>query len=269
VTGATDLRNIIEQPSLEQYGLVLAAIVFTYDGWLSAAYFGSEIKGGGRAVALACIRSVLVVLALYVGLNAAIAFSIPLDRIAGHDLALSHALDIAWGQGAGTFVLVTAVLILLSHQNSNYMTAPRALYALSMDGLGLGKATRVHAGGNPLFGVLLTWAGAVGLILLGGFEFLLNLNALFFVALYAAVMLGVLILRHKEPATERPYRAWGHPWTTVLCIIGWLLISGFMAFTAPESALSALVMTALAVPVYLLITRLRRGRPGLTQASVK
>jgi APA family basic amino acid/polyamine antiporter len=56
-------------PGLREYGLVLAAIVFTYDGWLSAAYFGGEIKGGGGAVARSCVRAVLIILVLYVGLN--------------------------------------------------------------------------------------------------------------------------------------------------------------------------------------------------------
>jgi len=249
---------VLPEPDLKQYGLVLAAIVFTYDGWLSAAYFAGEIKGGGGALAKACIRGVLIILVLYIGLNAVLAFTVPLEQLAGQELALAHALDITWGAGSGTFVLVAAVFILMAHQNGNYMTAPRTLYALSMDGFGLGKAKRVNKGGNPIFAVLLTWIAAVALILAGGFEYLLNLSAMFFIVLYVAVMFGVFILRRKEPDTERPYRAWGHPFTTVLSIIGWILISGFMAYTAPMSALSALLMTGLSVPVYLVLTRLRR-----------
>jgi APA family basic amino acid/polyamine antiporter len=244
-------------PSLKAYGLVLAAIVFTYDGWLSAAYFGGEIRGGGGAVARACIRGVIIILILYVGLNAVLAFTVPLQALAGHELALSAALDIAWGPGSGTFVIVAAVLILLSHQNINYLAAPRTLYALSQDGFGFSKATRVHTKGNPVFAVLLTWLLTVALILIGGFEYLLNLNALFFVVLYVAVMVGVVLLRRKEPGTSRPYRAWGHPYTTALCILGWLLITFFMAYTAPQSAVSALIMTAVSVPVYFAISKLR------------
>jgi APA family basic amino acid/polyamine antiporter len=244
-------------PGLREYGLVLAAIVFTYDGWLSAAYFGGEIKGGGGAVARSCVRAVLIILVLYVGLNAVLAFTVPLDQLAGQELALAHALDITWGAGTGTFVLIAAVFILMAHQNGNYMTAPRTLHALSVDGFGLGKAKRVNKRGNPVFAVLLTWVVAVGLILAGGFEYLLNLSALFYVVLYVAVMFGVFMLRRKEPETERPYRAWGHPYTTVLCIIGWTLISGFMAYTAPKSALSALLMTGASVPVYLILAKIR------------
>ena len=250
------------QPGLEAYGLVLAAIVFTYDGWLSAAYFGGEIKGGGGAVARACIRGVLVIFVLYVGLNAALAFSVPLEQLAGSELALSRALEISWGESAGTFVLVAAVLILLCHQNINYLTGPRSLYALSTDGFGIGKAARVHARGNPLFAVFCTWFMATLLILVGGFEFLLNLSTLFFVVLYLAILAGVWILRVKEPGTERPFRAWAHPWSTLLCLFGWLLITGFMAYTAPRSAYSAVVLTLLALPVYLALKKFRGVKSG-------
>ena len=262
VVVSSQVALVAPQPSLKEYGLVLAAIVFTYDGWLSAAYFGGEIKGGGGAVARSCVRAVLIILVLYIGLNAVLAFTVPLNQLAGQELALAHALDITWGAGTGTFVLVAAVFILMAHQNGNYMTAPRTLYALSMDGFGVGKAKRVNKRGNPIFAVLLTWMVAVALILAGGFEYLLNLSAMFYIVLYVAVMFGVFILRRKEPETERPYRAWGHPYTTVLCITGWTLITGFMAYTAPTSALSALLMTGASVPVYLVLAKLRGRNPA-------
>ena len=97
-------------------------------------------------------------------------------------------------------------------------------------------------------------------MLIGGFECLLNLSTLFFIALYIAVLAGVLILRKTEPETDRPYRAWGHPFTTLFCLAGWLLIFGFMAYTAPFSALSAAIMTAVSLPVYFVILKLRHKK---------
>jgi APA family basic amino acid/polyamine antiporter len=117
--------QVVAEPGLKELGLVIAAVVFTYDGWLIPAYFGGEIRGGGKALAQACIRGVLLVLILYVLLNAALALSVPLTALAGHELALSGALDLAWGEGSGTLVIVAAVLFLLAHQNINYMSAPR------------------------------------------------------------------------------------------------------------------------------------------------
>jgi hypothetical protein len=30
------------------------------------------------------------------------------------------------------------------------------------------------------------------------------------------IIAGVLILRSRQPDTDRPYRAWGHPWSTYM-----------------------------------------------------
>lgn len=244
------LSQVIAEPGLKELGLVIAAVVFTYDGWLIPAYFGGEIRGGGKALANACIRGVLLVLVLYVFLNAALAFSVPLAALAGHELALAGALDLAWGAGSGQFVIIAAVLFLLAHQNINYMTGPRILYALAQDGFSTRRASAVGKRGNPVFAVFLTWAATAGLIMAGGFEFLLNLSALFFVVLYAALMIGVLVLRHREPAAERPHRAWGHPYSTVFCLLAWIAIAVIMAVAAPDSALSAALMTAVSIPIY-------------------
>jgi APA family basic amino acid/polyamine antiporter len=257
---AAEALQMASSPGLSQYGLVAAAIIFTYDGWIGAAYFGGEIKGGGGIVARSCVKSVAFILVLYVGLNAALAFSVPLEQLAGHELALAGALDIAFWPGAGTIVVIVAILILLAHQNLNYLQGPRILFALSEDGLGANRATQVGAGGNPVFAVLLTWALSVILILMGGFEFLLNFNVLLFVFLYVALLFGVVRLRKREPGTDRPYRAWGHPYTTWLGISGWALVTIFMAISAPESTLSVAAMVAISLPVYFSLKRYRAGK---------
>ena len=120
----------------------------------------------------------------------------------------------------------------------------------------------MHARGNPVFAVLLTWLLTVTLILVGGFGYLLNLSTLFFVVLYIALMFGVFILRRKEPDTERPYRAWGHPWSTIVCIIGWISVATIMAVAAPASALSAIIMTAVSIPAYAILSRRNQTRTG-------
>ena len=248
----------LTEPGLKEWGLIIAAVVFTYDGWLIPAYFGGEVRGGGRALAMACIRGVLLVMVLYVLLNLALALTVPLAQLAGHELALSGALDLALGAGSGKFVIIAAVLFLLAHQNINYMTAPRTLYAMAQDGFSTRHASAVGRHGNPMVAVFLTWAGAAALIIAGGFEFLINLCSLFFVVLYSALMIGVLILRRREPDAERPYRAWGHPWSTLLCLLAWILIAIIMAVAAPDSAISAALMTAVSIPVYLAVQYWRR-----------
>lgn len=243
--------------SLAAWGLVAAAIIFTYDGWLYACYFGGEIKGGGGAVARSCIRGVVAVFVLYMGLMSVLAFNVPLSNLVGEDLALAKAVELAISPGVATLVIVAAVLILLAHQNVTYLAGSRVLYALSADHLGIDSASRVGTRGNPVIAVLITWMVSVGLILVGGFEFLLTLNVFFYVVLYVVIIAGVALLRSKRPDAERPYKAWGHPLTTVICVVGWSALTLFQAVTAPETALYAIIMIAVSLPVYLWLKRVR------------
>ena len=238
------------QSSAQAWSFVIAAIVFTYDGWTYAAYFSGETKGGAVDVARSCIRGVVVIIALYLFLNVAMLKSVGLAALAGQDLALAHALELAVSPLVANTVVIAAIVILLSHQNLSYMGAPRILHALSADGLAMRRAQTIGRGGNPVFAVLITWALAVALIFVGGFEFLLLLCVFFFIPLYMALIAGVLILRHRAPGVERPFRAWGHPWSTSFVLLGWTLITAFQAYAERETALYALAMVAVSLPVY-------------------
>ena len=158
--------------SLNDWSLVIATIIFTYDGWLYASYFSGEIKGGAGTAARACIKGVVIVIALYMLMNVALVKSAGLAAVAGSDLALAHALTLATGPAAGNIIVIAAIVILLSHQNLAYMGGPRILQALATDGLAARRAQEIGKGGNPVFAVLVTWILTIFLILVGGFDFL-------------------------------------------------------------------------------------------------
>ncbi len=252
-TSATEL--MLAKNGLNDWSLVIATIIFTYDGWLYPAYFSGEIKGGAGAAARSSIKGMVIVIALYMLLNIALVKSVGLAALAGSDLALAHALELTTSPAAGSVVVIAAILILLTHQNLEYMSGPRILHALAVDGLATRRAQKVGKGGNPVFAIVVTWLLSVGLILVGGFEFLLLLSVFFFVPLYLALIVGVLILRKREPDGERPYRAWGHPYSTIVCLIGWTVITLFQAYAERETALYAVAMIAVSWPVYRYLVR--------------
>ena len=237
------------------WSLVIASIIYTYDGWIYATYFTGEIKGGSRAVARACVKGVVVVILLYVFLTATLAWKVPLTSLAGNELALAGALEMVVSPVASTVVLVAAIIMLLAHQNLLYMSTPRILQALAVDGLAVRRAREVSKGGNPIFAVLLSWGLSIGLILIGGFEFLLNLSVFFYVFLYALLIAGVLILRSRQPDADRPYRAWGQPWSAYACLFGWVLIALFQAVAEIDTGVYAAIMVAISWPVYRYLVR--------------
>jgi len=249
VIGATDVVPEVKT-GMQAWSLVIATIIFTYDGWIYASYFSGEIKGGAGAVARTCVRGTVIVIVLYMLINFAMVVSVPLPLLADQDLALSHALGLAVSPIASTAVVLAAIMILLSQQNQGYMGAPRVLQALATDGLAVKRAEHIGERGNPIFAVVMTWVLTIAMILVGGFEFLVQLCVFLFVPLYVALIIGVLILRKREPDTARPFRAWGHPYSTVVVLIGWSMVTVFQAYADREIALYAIGLVALAWPAY-------------------
>ena len=247
---------------LGAWSLVIASIIYTYDGWSNAAYFSGEIKGGSGAVARACIKGLIIVILLYVFLLAALVWKVPLSSLAGEELALASALEMVVSPLASKIVLVATIVILLAHQNYLYMSAPRILQALAADGLAVSRAREISKGGNPIFAVLLTWGLSIGLLMIGDFERLLHLLIFFYLFIYVVLILGVIILRSRQPDTDRPYRAWGHPWSTYICLLGWLLIGLYDAVAEIKTAAYAAIMVTISWPVYRHLVRSNRTDSG-------
>ncbi len=146
VSNATSIPDVAN--GIGAWSLVLASIIYTYDGWTYAAYFSGEIKGGSGAVARACIKGLVIVILLYIFLVAALAWKVPLASLAGTELALASAVGMVVSPLASKVVLVVAIMMLLAYQNLLYMSTPRILQALAVDGLAVKRAAEISDRAN-------------------------------------------------------------------------------------------------------------------------
>lgn len=258
VPAAAEAENVIRSgPTWAHYGIVVAAIVFTYDGWVGASYYSAEVAGGARSTAIGAVRGVSIVIVLYLLLNVLLVANVPLAALDGQELALAGALDYLYGSGSGTFIILAALFILLAHQNALYMSTSRALYALSADGLGSRRAAAVSERGTPAGAVVVCWIAQSLLIVVGGFEFLLNMATLLFIVGYVAMVVGVFRMRRRRPEAERPFRAPGFPLSGVVCVVCWVAIAAFVGLMNLESSTWSLGLAAVSVPVFLWLKRRR------------
>jgi len=69
VVDATELAPV--KTRFIDWSLVIATIVFTYDGWLYACYFSGAIKGGAGPLVRSSIKGVVITTASSMLLNAA------------------------------------------------------------------------------------------------------------------------------------------------------------------------------------------------------
>ncbi len=86
--------------------------------------------------------------------------------------------------------------------------------------------------------------------------------AFFFVTNYMLSFISLFILRARDPHAERPYRAWGYPWTTALALLGSI---GFLIEAVREDrANSFLTLIALACsyPVFRILKTVSSRQPS-------
>jgi APA family basic amino acid/polyamine antiporter len=199
--------------------------------------------------------SLAAVAAIYLLINLAFMYVLPVSAMAGSPLAAARVAQAIFGPRGDTVVRLVVILALPSAVNACLLMSSRVLYGVSRDGIGPRAATAVNQGGTPT--VSLVASALVSLLFLatGTFESVIAVAAFFFVADYALSFLAVFVLRRREPAAPRPYRAIGHPWTTGLVFIGSMafLISAVASDT--RNSLWALGLLAVSYPTYALTRR--------------
>jgi APA family basic amino acid/polyamine antiporter len=248
--------------------LSLQAVIYTYDGWTGPVYFSEEIADPGRNVPRALFGGVLSVIAIYLLVNVAFLHVLSISRIAGEEFVAGALADALFGPYGDTLLRALTILSLLSAVNANHLMASRTLYGMSRDRLFSQRAARVNAGGTPSVALLLSTSVALFFIVFGRtFEQVITVLAFFFVANYTVSFTAVFVLRRREPARPRPYRAWGYPWTTAAALVGSLaFVIGAVAGDTRNSVY-ALLMLGVSYPVFRLMRRRDTERAEATEYS--
>lgn len=235
--------------------LGLQAVVFTIDGWDGVIYFGEEVRNPGRDVPRAIFGSVFTVMGIYLLLNLAVVYVLPMNEIAGNNFALGTVAARIFGGYGDSIIRSIMVISMLSCLNANQLFCTRTLYAMSCDGLFFRPIAKVNPGGTPALALLLSTIAGV-LFVLGSFERVIAMLSFFFVANYTLSYTSLFLLRKNEPEMPRPYRAWGYPWTTgIALLLSIIFLVGSIA-TDRKNAPWALAMLVLSYPVFLVMKRM-------------
>ena len=236
--------------------LALQGVIYTYDGWGAVVYFSEEVEDPGRNIPRSLIAGVLAILAMYVLVNLAFLYVLPVGAIAGEPFVAGAVARALAGDGGESALRVLTIVAMLSALNSNHLMASRVLLAMSRDGLVSARASMVNAGGTPTVALLLSTAAAVLFIVLGRtFGQVITVLAFFFIANYTLSFVSLFVLRRREPGRPRPYRAWGYPWTTAAALIGSVMFLVGAVAGDTRNSLFALVLLAASYPAYRWVRR--------------
>lgn len=232
--------------------LGLQAVIYTVDGWDGIIYFGEEIKDAGRDVPRAIFGSVFSIMGIYLLLNLAVLYVLPIGQVAGNNFALGTAAERIFGRYGDPIIRSIMVVSLLSCINACQMFATRTLYAMSCDKLFFKPVSRVNPGGTPVLALFLSTVVGVTFVL-GSFERVIAMLSFFFVANYTLSYASLFMLRKREPGLPRPYRAWGYPWTSALALGGSVVFLVGSIATDQKNAPLALGILVLSYPMFRLM----------------
>lgn len=233
--------------------LALQSVIYTYDGWSAVIYFSEEVKDYGRSIPRAMLSSVVTIGVLYILINLAFLAVVSLPTIAGNNFAAGVIVERLFGTNGATLLRCLVVVVLLSAVSSNVLMAPRVLFAMANDGLFWRGAREVNRGGTPDIALLFSSLLAALFIVTGTFETVIGILSFFFVANYTLSFVTLFVLRRREPNAERPYRAWGHPYTTGLALVASVVFLIGAVASDLRTSIYAIGLLVLSFPVYLVI----------------
>jgi APA family basic amino acid/polyamine antiporter len=136
--------------------LAFQAVMTTYDGWASPVYFAEEFQLPGRDLPRSLIGGVLVVMALYLLLNAALLHVLPIQIFAHSALPAADAATVLFGARGCLVITIVTLVALLGLINTIVMAAPRILYGLSRDELMPSLTAQVNLRGTPVPSLVIT-----------------------------------------------------------------------------------------------------------------
>ena len=236
----------------------LRAVFLTYDGWYSPIYMAEESTQPTLTMPRALIGGTVLVAGMYVIINVAILRVLPLPVMAASQLPAADAARVVLPHGGAELVTVISLLTVLSLVNAVMLLTPRILLAIGRDGFFTRKAALVSAGGTPRVALAVSNIVAAAMIMSGTFEQIVAVAAVLFLLNYVSAYLALFVLRRREPAAPRPYRAFGFPFTTGIVLVGCVLVWIAAIMEDQRSALFAALLLIACAPAYAWVARRRR-----------
>jgi APA family basic amino acid/polyamine antiporter len=251
--------------SLQSFGIAMIACLWAYEGWYCLSFVAGEVKNPRKNIPLALALGVAVIMTIYLSANVAYMRVLPLAEIAETPRVAATVAERTLGALGGAFVSLTILLSIAGSTNGTILTAARVYFAQARDGLFFSRVSEIHPRfETPGFSLLFQGVWASILAASGSYEKLFSYVIFAAWIFYGMTVLGVLILRRRQPDRERPYRMWGYPVTPVLFAAVSFWFVGNTLMTTPGPSIMGLAIIATGVPVYFYW---RRGRRAEKTAS--
>lgn len=243
-------------PLLGSFTLALIAVLWAYDGWIEITFVAGEVKRPEQNIHRSLILSTLLVIALYVAVNAVYLAILPLDTMADSPLVAAEAMRALLGPTGAGLIAAAVVVSTFGANNGFVITGARIYYAMARQGLFFRTFGEVHAHfATPVPSLLGQGAWACLLVFTGTYEQLFTYVVFASWIFYAMSATGVLLLRKMKPEIPRPYKTWGFPATPIIFALFAIVLVVVSVIENPRDTLVGLAMIVSGIPAYLFWAR--------------
>ncbi len=250
--------------TLPALGVGMIAVLWSFDGWYAATAVGGEMRRPERSLPVGLIGGTVAVTLLYVLINLVYLRALPVAEMGGTARVGEAAATALFGPTGGRCISAAVLVSAFGCLSATILYGARTYLPMAQDGLIFGALARIHPRHRtPAACIAAQGAWAVLLTFSGTYEQLYTYVTFAVVLFHAATGTAVVVLRRTQPATPRPYRAWGFPLVPLAFVLASLALAANTIAERPRESLIGLAIVGLGLPVYAyrmgFIERSRKG----------
>lgn len=258
------LQSVVWVPRVEDFSLVgtgafavaLIYVNYAYTGWNAATYLSGEVENPTQALPRILVIGTALVTVLYLLLHAMFLSVAPMSAMAGKAEIGFVVAGFAFGETGAKVVGVMLSILLISTVSAMLLAGPRALQVMGQDFRVFSWLAKESKSGVPAIAVGLQVAITLLLIITSSFESIIIFSGTILALNSLLTVLGLSVLRVREPNLPRPFRLPWYPLPLVVyaVIVSWTLV--YLVIERPVEVLWALGLIALGLLVYVVSAKL-------------
>lgn len=247
-------------PSISTFGNSVLVLFFAFAGFESALGVSGEIKNPKRTVPLGILLGGLLVLIVYLLLQAVTQGILGSQMAVFKDAPLAAVAEKMVGSIGGTLLLLTAAISCFGSVSADVLNTPRVLFASANDGLFPKFLGKVHPKFATPYWAIISFGGMIFILsVAGGFKQLAILASAAILLIYLSVILATLKLRLKKQDTdEKTFKA---PGGLIVPLIGIAAIIWLLTSLSKWEILSTLIFIAIICLIYFIMKKIKTRIP--------
>jgi len=237
------------------FAIALMYVMYSYSGWNASTYIMGEVRHPARTVPWSLILGSLIVGILYIALNATFLKVVPITALAGKLDVGSIAAAAIFGDAGGRIMSGLIAGGLISCISAMTWAGPRVMQTIGQDFPALRVLSWNTRSGIPLLAIALQYSLVIVLLLTASFQSVLLYTQFALVSCSLLTVVGVIVLRYREPRLPRPFRCWGYPVPPILFAVTAIFSLYYTAVQRPMHALAGVLTLGGALGLYFIGVR--------------